>query len=71
MSRLPLRVRRVVRVLLILAAGYAVGRLHQQELVALCHENAANVRRMLDQYDTLNVRVWDALGWPGPIEPDR
>ncbi len=69
--RLSVRMRRVARVLLLLAAGYGVGRLHQRDVVAMCYANTANVRRMLDQYDTLNVRVWEALGWPPPVDGGR
>lgn len=50
-----------------LLSGYMVGRLHQRDVVALCHETAVNVSRMLDAYEQASVQMWRVLTAPGPV----
>ena len=50
----------------IVIVSYAAGRQHQRDVVALCYATATNVRRMVDAYDAVNIRIWNALGLSAP-----
>ncbi len=60
---------RALRIGAIVIVGYAAGRQHQRDVVSLCYATAANVRRMIEEYEAANLRIWDALGLLAPPVP--
>ncbi len=57
---------RIVVMLALVFVGFMAGRQTQRDIVALCYATAVNINRMIDSYDEVNVRIWDALGLLAP-----